>query len=99
MTYQARGWDWVSLGLAGMTVVGVGAIVEVLIVRVQLTDEALLTTDLTGRRSYPMKDITGVAEAKGTPTAIFLADGRVIKLPSVGSDMGNSIRAWLKHPS
>lgn len=97
MTHQAQGWNWVSLGLAGMTVLGLGAILEALVVRVQLTDEALLTTDLRGRRSYARKEITRVEEAKGVPTAIFLADGRVIKLPPAGSDIGNSIRAWLKH--
>ena len=99
MTYQERGWYWVSLGLAGMTAVGLGGILETLIVRVQLTDEALLTRDLRGRRSYARKEITRVEEAKGVPTAIILADGRVIKVPPVGSDIGNSIRAWLKHSS
>lgn len=99
MTYRERGWNWVSLGLAGMTVVGFGGILEILILRVQLTDEALLTTDLRGRRSYPRKDIVRVEEAKGVPTVIILKDGRVIRLPSVGSDIGNSIRAWLKHSS
>ena len=72
MTYRLQGWNWVSLGLAGMTVLSLAGILEALIVRVQLTDEALLMTDLRGRRSYPLKDITGVGEGKGVPTAIFL---------------------------
>ena len=99
MTYREHGWNWVSLGLAGMTVVGLGGILETLILRVQLTDEALLTTELRGRRSYPRKDIIRVEEAKGVPTVIILKDGRAIRLPSAGNDIGNSIRAWLKHSS
>ncbi|HEX7337137.1 MAG TPA: hypothetical protein VF252_08015 [Gemmatimonadales bacterium] len=97
MTYREQGWTWVSLGLAGMTVASLGAIVEALILRVQLTDRALLTTDLRGRRSYPREEITRVEQAKGVPTVIILTDGRVVRLPPVGNDIGNSIRAWLKH--
>lgn len=99
MTYRLQGWNWVSLGLAGMTVLGLAGILESLVVRVQLTDEALLTTDLRGRRSYARIDISRVEEAKGVPTVIILADGRVIRLPPVGNGIGNSIRAWLKHSS
>jgi len=98
MTYRLRGWSWVSIGLACATVVGVGGIVESLVLRVRLTDDALLVTDLRGRRSYPLREITKVEEAKGSPTAIRLADGRWVILPSVGNSLGNSIRAWLKHP-
>jgi PH (Pleckstrin Homology) domain-containing protein len=97
MTYRERGWNWVSVVLACMTVVGVGGIIESLVLRVRLTDDALLVTDLRGRRRYDVTDIAGVHEAKGVPTAIQLADGRWVKLPSVGSSLGNSIRAWLKH--
>lgn len=98
MTYRLQGWTWVSLCLAGMTVLSLAGIVEALVVRVQLTDEALLMTDLRGRRSYPIQGITGVGEGKGVATSIFLADGRVVRLP-VGDSIGNSIRAWLKHSS
>ena len=96
MTYSARGWTWASVGLACATVVGVGGIVESLVLRVRLTDDALLVTDLRGRRRYPLSEITEVAEAKGAPTSIGLADGRWVSLPAVGSSLGNSIRAWLK---
>lgn len=95
-TYRDRGWNWVSVGLVCATVVGVGAIVESLVLRVRLTDDALLVTDLRGRRRYPLSEIAGVGEAKGVPTAIRLSDGRWVSLPSVGSNLGNSIRAWLK---
>jgi len=66
---------------------------------VQLTDEALFVTDLRGRRSYPVTDIAGVYEAKGVPTTLLLSGGRRVSLPPVGSSLGNSIRAWLKHSS
>jgi hypothetical protein len=46
-------------------VLSVAAIVEAVVFRVQLTDEALLVTDLRGRRAYPVTDIAGVEEAKG----------------------------------
>jgi hypothetical protein len=97
MTYRERGWNWVSATLACMTVLSVGGIVETLVFRVRLTDDALLVTDLRGRRSYPVADIVGVGEGKGVPTSIRLADGRWVHLPPVGSSLGNSIRAWLKH--
>jgi len=99
MTYRDRGWNWVSIGLACATVAGVGAIVESLVLRVRLTDDALFVTDLRGRRRYPLADITGVEEAKGVPTTLLLANGRWVSLPAVGSSLGNSIRAWLKHSS
>lgn len=97
MTYRDRGWNWVSIGLACATVFGVAAIVEALVLRIQLTDDALVVTDLRGRRFYPVADIAGVEEAKGTPTMLLLASGRGVRLPPVGSSLGNSIRAWLKH--
>lgn len=96
MTYRLRGWNWVSVGFVSMTVVGLGAIVESLVLRVRLTDDALLVTDLRGRRRYPLADITRVEEAKGVPTVILLANGQWVRLPGVGDSMGNSIRAWLK---
>ena len=98
MTYREQGWNWVSLTFAGMAVLGLAGIVESLIVRVQLTDEALLMTDLRGTRSYPRSQIQRVEQGKGVPTVIVLADGNVIRLPPVGSDIGNSIRAWLQQP-
>ena len=97
MTYRAGGWTWVSIGLAAATVVlGAGSIIETLILRIELTDDAIVVTDLTGRRRYAMADIERIAEAKGVPPALLLKDGRWVKLPSVGDNLGNSVRAWLK---
>lgn len=96
MTYLERGWSWVSVGLACATLLGLAAIVENFVLRVRLTDDALVITDLRGRQRYPVTEIAGVEEAKGVPTMLLLVDGRVVSLPSVGSSLGNSIRAWLK---
>ena len=96
MTYRLRGWTWVSIGLALASVMGLAAIVETLILRVRLTDDALEVTDLRGRRRYPRTEITQVEEGKGVPTSIRIGTGGWIKLPGVGSSLGNSIRAWLR---
>jgi hypothetical protein len=96
VTYGAGGWNWVSVALACMTVFSVGGIAESLILTVRLTEDALVVTDLLGRRSYRLTDIAGVHEAKGVSPVMLLADGRRVKLPDVGDNIGNSIRSWLK---
>jgi len=97
MTYRARGWHWVSIGMAGATVVlGLGSIIETLVLRIELTDDAMLVTELTGRKRYAKTDIDRIEEAKGTPSVLLLKNGKWVKLPSVGSDLGNSVRAWKK---
>jgi hypothetical protein len=95
MTYRDLGWTWVSIGLAAAVCVGLGGIIETLITRIELTDDAMLVRDLRGRRRYPKTEIQRIAEAKGVPPALVLKDGRVVKLPSVASNLGNSVRAWL----
>ena len=96
-TYQERGWNWVSIGLtAAAVILGLGGILESLILRIELTDEAMIVTDLRGRKRYPITQIERIAEAKGVAPALLLSDGRWVKLPSVGADLGNSVRAWLK---
>ena len=97
MTYRLQGWTWVSIGLACGTLFSIAGIVEALLIRVQLTDESLVVRDLRGQRGYRRDDITRVEEGKGGPTSIQLMSGRWVKLPPVGSSLGNSIRAWLKH--
>jgi hypothetical protein len=71
-------------------------VIETLALRIQLTDDAMLVTDYRGRRRYPIADTVRVEAAKGTPTTRLLTSGRWVKLPPVGSDVGNSIRAWLR---
>jgi hypothetical protein len=95
--YSYQGWDWVSVGLTCIAVVfGFGGILESLVLRIELTDDAMLVTDLRGRRRYNIADIERIEEARGGPPAILLEGGGWVKLPSVGSDLGNSVRAWLK---
>ena len=96
-TYRARGWTWVSAGMLFATVVlGVGSIIESLVLRIELTDDAMVVTRLTGRTRYPIGDIEKIEESKGGPPAIRLKTGEWVKLPSVASSLGNSVRAWLK---
>lgn len=95
--YRSQGWTWMTIAMTGIAVVGGGGgIIEILISRIELTDEALIMTDLRGRRSYAIADIRDVGEAKGSPAILRLHSGKRIKLPPVGSSLGNSIRAWLK---
>ena len=102
MTYRARGWTWVSVGMLFATVVlGVGSIIESLVLRIELTNDAMLVTRLTGQTAYHIGDIERISEEKGGPPYLFMKDGRRVKLPSVASSLGNSVRAWLKasgHP-
>jgi hypothetical protein len=97
MTYRLQGWYWVSVVLTCGMVLALAGVIETFVLKVQLTDEAMLVTDYRGRRRFPLTDIVRVEQAKGVPTAILLKDGRWVKRPAVGSDLGNSIRAWLKH--
>lgn len=94
--WSAEGWSWGAITLAVMAVLSVGAIVETLVLRIRLTDGALVVRDLRGRRSYAKQDIAAIAEAKGVSPSLRLRDGRWVKLPSVGNNVGNSVRAWLK---
>jgi hypothetical protein len=57
----------------------------------------MVVRDLRGRRRYPIADIEGIEEAKGVAPALRLKGGRWVKLPSVGGNLGNSVRAWLKN--
>jgi hypothetical protein len=96
VTWRDRGWTWVSVGLIVMAVLSVGAIVETFVLRIRLTDDALVVRDLRGSRAYAKQDIAGIAEAKGTPPSLRLRDGSWVRLPSVAGSLGNSVRAWLK---
>ena len=96
-TYRASGWTWVSIGLAAATLLlGFGSIVESLILRIELADDEMRVTELTGRRRYAINDLERIEEARGCPPALLLKDGTWVTLPSVGSGLGNSVRAWLK---
>jgi hypothetical protein len=97
VTYLDQGWSWVSIGLAGAALVlGVGSILASFRLRIELTDESLVVTDLSGVRRYRAEDIERVEEAKGVPPKLLLKNGRWVKLPSVASDLGTAVRAWLK---
>lgn len=94
--WRVDGLTWVTITLAGMSAMSAGAIVETLVLRIHLTDDALVVRDLRGRRSYAKSDIDTIEEARGAPPSLRLKDGRWARLPSVGRSLGNSVRAWLK---
>jgi hypothetical protein len=95
--WRDAGWNWLSIGMTFATVfVGFGSMIECLLLRIELTDDALIMTDLRGRRRYEIADIERISEAKGVPPALRLRNGQRVILPSVGSSVGNSVRAWLK---
>lgn len=94
--WRADGWSWVAITLAGMSLLSAGAIVETFVLRIRLTEDALIVRDLRGQRAYPRADIEAIEEAKGTPPSLRLRNGRFVRLPSVASSLGNSVRAWLR---
>ena len=63
-TYSQNGWTWVSLAFAGLTLIGIGAILEVATSRVVLHDDALHCGTLWSRRRYPVADIASVSWEK-----------------------------------
>jgi len=96
-TYRTGGWSWVSVGFALATaVLGLGSVIESLVQRIELTDDAVVVTRLTGKQRILRDSIQRVEEAKGVPPALLLRSGEWVRLPSVGSYVGNSIRSWLK---
>jgi hypothetical protein len=94
--YTTRGLALMTLAFVAMTVFALLGVVEALVDRVVLDDDALRVIRIWYRRTYPRTEIAAVSDEKGGPVAVRLADGRWIKLPSVGSYLGNSIRAWLR---
>jgi hypothetical protein len=95
-TYLTGGWSPTSLVLSALVVLGAGGVAEALVRRIVLEDDALYVADLFARRRYPRRDIVRVDAAKGCPVALQLADGRWAKLPDLGRNVANSIRAWLR---
>jgi hypothetical protein len=96
-TYRTAGWTWMSLGAFGLAALGIAGVAEILVTRIELTDDALVITGLRGTRHYARTGIKRVEEARGVSPAVLLEDGRWVQLPPVGSSIGNSIRAWLKN--
>jgi hypothetical protein len=96
VTVKLRGWTWVSIGMAAAVAFGFAGMIETLVERVVLEDEALVIRRLWGTRRYSIADIDRVEEAKGVVPAIRLKDGRWVKLPDVVPHFGNSARAWLR---
>jgi hypothetical protein len=85
--------------LMAMSVIGLGGVIEGLVRRIVLGDDALYITDLWTRRRIPKSEIMRIYEAKGVSSMILLADGNRVSLPDLGQQLGNSIPAWLRRSS
>jgi hypothetical protein len=94
-TYSSRGLHLWTLGAVAMAIVGIVAVIEVIVDRVVLTDNAIHVIRIWSRRRYEKSQIVGVTQMKGTPVSLKLADGRWAHLPSVALHP-NTIRAWLR---
>jgi hypothetical protein len=97
-TYSSRGLHLWTLGAVAMAIVGVVAVIEVIVDRVVLTDNAVHIIRIWSRRRYEKSQIVSVTQMKGTPVSLKLADGSWAHLPSVAVHP-NTIRAWLRTTS
>ena len=98
-SYWQSGWTWVTLAFAGMTLMGLGGIVEVASSRVTLHDDALVCGTIWSRRRYPVTDIASVSWEKGGGVFLKLKAGGFAQLPELGYNsqgLTNTVRAWLK---
>ena len=98
-TYRQSGWTWLSLAFAGMTLLGIGGVIEVATSRVVLQDDALECGALWSRRRYPVSEIASVTWEKGGGVYVKLKAGGWAKLPELGYNsqgLTNTVRAWLK---
>jgi hypothetical protein len=98
-TYTQSGWSWVSLTFAGMTLLGIGGVIEVATSRVSLYDDALECGTIWSRRCHPVADIASVSWEKGGGVFLKLKSGGFAQLPELGYNsqgLTNTVRAWLK---
>ena len=63
--YSTRGWTLMTLAFAVMSVIGVLGVIEAIVDRVILTDDALRIIRIWSRRTYPKSQIAGVTSEKG----------------------------------
>jgi hypothetical protein len=98
-TYTQNGWSWVSLIFAGMTLLGIGGVIEVATSRVSLHDDALECGTIWSRRRHRVADIASVSWEKGGGVFLKLKSGGFAPLPELGYNsqgLTNTVRAWLK---
>lgn len=91
------GWVIVVWGL--LVLLGVVALLDVHITRVELGPEGLTIVTGFRRRDVPREEIESVTWGKGVGASLKLMDGRWIGLPEVGpgsQGLASSVRAWLR---
>ena len=85
-----------TIFMALFVAIALAGVMETIMQRVVLTDDALHVVLPWSRRIYPRSKIQNVSSEKASPTMIQLSDGKWVKLPPVGHYVANSIRAWLR---
>jgi hypothetical protein len=97
-TYRQSGWTWLSFAFTGMTLIGIGGVIEVATSRVVLGDDALECGTIWSRRRYPAATIASVSWEKGGGVFLKLKAGGFAKLPELGYNsqgLTNTVRAWV----
>jgi len=98
-SYYHSGWNWVSLGFAGLSVLGVVGVTEVASTRIVLSENLLEAGSVWSRHRYPVADIASVTWEWGAGVSVKLSSGGWARLPELGYDsqgLANTLRAWLK---
>ena len=89
---------WTRFAFVGAVFLGVGALIEIALARVELSDSGLTMVRGFRRRFVAREEIESVTWEKGGGVAIRLVGGTWVKLPAVGRTLpglANGIRAWL----
>ena len=81
-----------------LCVLGLVALTEILVSRVELTENEIFVRRLFSTRKYPRETVTSVSWAKGCPVVIQLDGKRWVPLPDIGHGspkVAGAIRAWM----
>ena len=86
-----------TMGVGAFALFSAAGLVDALLTRVELKEDALIVVSNLRKRTIPRAEIASVTWASGVGVALVLMDSRVVKLPDVGNSQSraNSIRAWL----
>jgi len=98
LMYLEQGISWLTLGLAGLSILFPVGFVGFAVTRIDLLPDELRVTRLLGRRSVAKSDVTS-AKMDGGVVFLQLRNGQWFKLPSAGDNsvgVLDSVQAWLK---
>jgi hypothetical protein len=97
--FKAEGFTWITLSYCGMTVMGLGAILEAATTVVSISDSELAISYHLRRRVYQRADLVEASWARGAHSSVRLSDGARVHLPGVGAgsqSMAATLEAWVK---